>query len=150
MCNCFKEIQADYQVTDKIEKIDIARILRENKEAGCQYVFILTNKDFAVFMTKKFSSRLDALGLMEIQAVEDEGSYGLMTIEDGSSVSGVATYVPGNVIRSTGFVNYVSGVTCNYKLLKNILDNIDLIEEKFEEDRLKEISNMSVVKILAG
>lgn len=139
----FKELPYDYQVTDKIENIDIIRILRENELDGMQYVFIMTPTVSVLFMKKKFAKRIEKTNLFDFTAVIDEAKYGLGN-EHGDC------YVTGSQIRSVGFTAYKFVATTDVEMLKAALDGLEDLEECIKKELAKERKLMSTIKITAG
>jgi hypothetical protein len=147
MCNCFKNIKAGYQITDMIENIDLIRILRENKNSGCNYVFILTEKDYVAFFTKKMSNRLKKLDIFNVINVEDDYNFGIVKIEEGF---GVMSSIAGNIVRSIGYTSFIGNTICNYSKIMDVVRNIDIIEDYLESEKFAKLSKMNVVKVISG
>ena len=139
----FKNVEYDYQVTSKVEDIDIIRILRENEKDGMQYVFLMTPTVSVLFMKKKFAKRVEKLALFDFIPIVEEAKYGLGN-NHGSN------YVTGSQIRSVGFTTYKFIATSDVVQFREVLSSIDEIEKKIQDEFDKERKEMSTVKVLAG
>lgn len=141
----FNEVKEDYRVCANTNDIDIVRILREcSKEEGSEYVVVSVPISNILFMTKKFSNRVKALGLFDFNAISDDKMYGF---NDGVSTGNL---VPGNKIRSVGFTY---GIMFEYSVYDNVvnkLKNIDAIEKEAAESLAKEKENYVTVKVISG
>lgn len=146
----FDNIEPDYQITALTEDIDLARILNENIKEKCDYVFVITNLSYAVFMTKGLANRMRKAKLDDVVVMSDideKKNYGFIRIFDGVTQHNRTV---GSTIRSIGFTAISSGSVEDYETVKNILENIESIEKFIEEDRQNNAWKMNVIKIIAG
>ncbi len=146
----FESIEQDYQITALTEDIDLARILRENIDADCDYVFVLTKLTFAVFVTKSLANRIkkaDIDELIGLSDIDSKKNYGFVRVFDGGCEKNQTI---GETIRSIGFTGVSSGPISSYDVVKDIVDNIGNIEECKEVERQKNAWKMNLVKIVAG
>ena len=148
--NKFESIEHDYQITALTKDMDLARILRENINADCNYVFILTKYTFAVFITKTLTNRLKKVDIDEVIGLSDIGSeknYGFVRVIEGGFEKNQTI---GETIRSIGFTAISSGPISNYDVVKNVIDNIGNIEDCKEKERQENAWKMNLVKVVAG
>lgn len=140
----FERIKGDYQITTEVENIDLLRILRENVRDGIKnYVIVVTPTVCVLFMTKKFSKRVEALDVFDFSEIVLEHKYGFHD-EFGKS------YVTGEQVRSTGFTAGTSFPIELYDEYLATLKSVPELEAKIEKEFAERRKRMGTIKIVAG
>lgn len=137
----FDEIKADYKVTAHVPDMDMIRILRENRDAGMEWVIIVVSNAAILFATRKFGNRLSRFDILPLDEIVIEEEYGFIDSENSDSVSSAT----GDKVRSVGFTKGLKIPLADYDILLAKLNSLDAMEKAYEEDRKK----MNTIKVIA-